>query len=61
MSSTGSLNPETDSFEGRPAFYIGQHDSTRLDVLTEDQYTQVLNSGVSPTRLHHHPPHPDQP
>src|SRR5690348_3344550 len=49
MSSSGSLNPESETFENRPAFYIGQHDSARFDVLTDDQYTQVLNSGVSPT------------
>jgi protein arginine N-methyltransferase 5 len=46
MSSSGSLNPESESFENRPVFYIGQHDSARFDVLTDDQYTQVLNSGV---------------
>ncbi|KAI1340009.1 PRMT5 arginine-N-methyltransferase-domain-containing protein [Xylariaceae sp. FL0016] len=31
----------------RPTFYIGQHDSTRIDTLTESQYGQVLNSGFS--------------
>lgn len=47
MSSSSSLNPESDSFENRPAFYIGQHDSNRKEPLSDDQYTQVLNSGVS--------------
>ncbi|KAK4040548.1 PRMT5 arginine-N-methyltransferase-domain-containing protein [Parachaetomium inaequale] len=45
MSSSGSLNPESDSFESRPVFYIGQHDSTRREALTDDQYGQVLSSG----------------
>ncbi|KAH9885977.1 Skb1 methyltransferase [Xylariomycetidae sp. FL2044] len=31
----------------RPSFYIGQHDSTRTDTLTDMQYWQVLNSGFS--------------
>ena len=31
----------------RPAFYIGQHDSTRTETLTDLQYGQVLNNGVS--------------
>lgn len=39
--STASYN------EARPAFYIGQHDSTRTETLTDMQYGQVLNSGVS--------------
>ncbi|KAH8677593.1 protein arginine N-methyltransferase [Xylariales sp. PMI_506] len=29
----------------RPIFYIGQHDSTRTETLTEIQYGQVLNAG----------------
>ncbi|RYP26694.1 hypothetical protein DL767_007924 [Monosporascus sp. MG133] len=33
--------------EIRPAFYIGQHDSTRTETLTDLQYGQVLNSGFS--------------
>ena len=33
--------------EARPAFYIGQHDSARTETLTDMQYGQVLNSGVS--------------
>ncbi|KAJ3556253.1 hypothetical protein NPX13_g10177 [Xylaria arbuscula] len=32
----------------RPAFHIGQHDSTRYNTLTNIQYGQVLNTGVSP-------------
>lgn len=47
MASGSNLNPESDNFESRPAFYIGQHDSSRREALTEDQYAQVLNSGVS--------------
>ncbi|KAI1164723.1 PRMT5 arginine-N-methyltransferase-domain-containing protein [Nemania serpens] len=31
--------------EIRPAFHIGQHDSTRVETLTNLQYGQVLNSG----------------
>ncbi|SPQ27418.1 a0500d45-dec7-454a-906a-68302402b5f8 [Thermothielavioides terrestris] len=45
MSSSGSLNPQSESFESRPTFYIGQHDSTRSEALSDDQYAQVLNSG----------------
>jgi len=45
--SQGNLNPDADSFENRPSFYIGQHDSDRYDVLTDDQYAHVLASGVS--------------
>jgi protein arginine N-methyltransferase 5 len=45
MSSNSSLDPESESFESRPVFYIGQHDSARKEALTDDQYTQVLNSG----------------
>lgn len=33
--------------EIRPAFYIGQHDSTRTDTLNDLQYGQILNAGVS--------------
>ncbi|KAI1110962.1 PRMT5 arginine-N-methyltransferase-domain-containing protein [Nemania sp. NC0429] len=33
------------SDEIRPAFHIGQHDSTRVETLTNLQYGQVLNSG----------------
>ncbi|KAI0025716.1 PRMT5 arginine-N-methyltransferase-domain-containing protein [Xylariomycetidae sp. FL0641] len=33
--------------EPRPIFYIGQHDSTRTETLTDLQYGQVLNSGFS--------------
>ncbi|KAI0420327.1 methyltransferase-like protein [Xylaria grammica] len=37
---------DSDSAEDiRPAFHIGQHDSTRLETLTNIQYGQVLNSG----------------
>ncbi|KAI1492428.1 PRMT5 arginine-N-methyltransferase-domain-containing protein [Biscogniauxia mediterranea] len=33
--------------EVRPTFYIGQHDSTRSETLTDLQYGQVLNTGFS--------------
>ncbi|KAI5926042.1 PRMT5 arginine-N-methyltransferase-domain-containing protein [Camillea tinctor] len=33
--------------EIRPTFYIGQHDSTRSETLTDLQYGQVLNTGFS--------------
>lgn len=42
-----SLNPESDTFENKPIFYIGQHDSNRSEALSDDQYNQVLDSGVS--------------
>ncbi|KAJ4307072.1 hypothetical protein N0V88_000447 [Collariella sp. IMI 366227] len=41
----GHLDPESESFESRPLFYIGQHDSSRREALTDEQYGQVLNSG----------------
>ncbi|KAK4190324.1 PRMT5 arginine-N-methyltransferase-domain-containing protein [Podospora australis] len=47
MSYTGALNPASDSYESRPHYYIGQHDSDRWEALDEDQYTQVLNSGFN--------------
>lgn len=31
----------------RPIFYIGQHDSGRTETLTDLQYGQILNAGVS--------------
>lgn len=37
--------------EARPAFYIGQHDSTRTETLTDMQYGLVLNSGVSKIKI----------
>ena len=37
--------------EDRPAFYIGQHDSTRTETLTDMQYGLVLNSGVSEIKI----------
>ncbi|KAL2257879.1 hypothetical protein VTK26DRAFT_9057 [Humicola hyalothermophila] len=45
MASSRALNPESESFESRPIYYIGQHDSDRSEPLTDEQYTQVLNSG----------------
>ncbi|KAL2149528.1 hypothetical protein VTH82DRAFT_8179 [Thermothelomyces myriococcoides] len=45
MASGSNLNPESDSFESRPSFYIGQHDSSRKEALTDDQYSRVLDSG----------------
>lgn len=47
MASSTSLNPESGDFHGRPTFYLGQHDSDRTETLTDDQYYQVLNNGVS--------------
>ncbi|KAI1424815.1 methyltransferase-like protein [Xylaria sp. FL1777] len=43
----GSTTQDSDggSDEIRPAFHIGQHDSTRVETLTNLQYGQVLNSG----------------
>jgi len=46
MSSDERLNPESGSFESRPVFYCGQHDSTRSD-LTDAQYNYLANVGVS--------------
>ncbi|POS76070.1 arginine N-methyltransferase skb1 [Diaporthe helianthi] len=46
MPSSGSLNPESEAFaQVRPTFWIGQHDSSRTEALTDGQYTQVLNAG----------------
>lgn len=42
-----SLNPESEDFQGRPTFFIGQHDSARAHTLTDTQHGQVLNTGVS--------------
>jgi protein arginine N-methyltransferase 5 len=47
MASSSSLNPESADFHSRPNFYLGQHDSNRTETLTDDQYYQVLNTGVS--------------
>ncbi|KAI1106452.1 Skb1 methyltransferase [Jackrogersella minutella] len=42
------MDQESDGFnEVRPTFYIGQHDSTRAETLTDLQYGQVLNAGFS--------------
>ncbi|KAI1135751.1 Skb1 methyltransferase [Hypoxylon sp. FL0543] len=42
------MDQESNGFnEVRPTFYIGQHDSTRTETLTELQYGQVLNAGFS--------------
>ncbi|KAI0133421.1 Skb1 methyltransferase [Hypoxylon sp. NC0597] len=42
------MDQESDSYNDiRPTFYIGQHDSTRSETLTDLQYGQVLNSGFS--------------
>ncbi|KAK0634657.1 PRMT5 arginine-N-methyltransferase-domain-containing protein [Bombardia bombarda] len=45
--SSDHLNPESDSFESRPSFCIGQHDSNRFETLTDGQYSYVLNSGFN--------------
>lgn len=43
-----SFDQESEGYnEVRPTFYIGQHDSTRSETLTDLQYGQVLNAGVS--------------
>ena len=48
MAMESSLNPESDDFnQARPNFFIGQHDSDRVEALTDGQYAQVLNAGVS--------------
>lgn len=39
----------------RPAFHIGQHDSSRVETLANLQYGQVLNSGVSAAHFFHNP------
>lgn len=47
MTSSGSLNPESENFhQARPIFWIGQHDSARVDALTDDHYDQIRNAGV---------------
>ncbi|KAK1761238.1 methyltransferase [Echria macrotheca] len=45
MASPGSLDAESESFEPRPFFTIGQHDSNRRETLTDDHYRHILNSG----------------
>ncbi|KAF3766552.1 Skb1 methyltransferase [Cryphonectria parasitica EP155] len=46
MPTDGPLNPESEEFlQLRPAFWIGQHDSSRVDALTDGHYDQILNSG----------------
>ncbi|KAK4662609.1 hypothetical protein QC763_605040 [Podospora pseudopauciseta] len=47
MSYSGALNPASEDYESRPHYYIGQHDSDRCEVLDDDQYNQVLNSGFN--------------
>ncbi|KAK0706612.1 methyltransferase-like protein [Lasiosphaeria miniovina] len=47
MSTDGSLNPESDSFDSHPPFYIGQHSSTRSETLTDTQHSQVLDRGFN--------------
>lgn len=45
------MSNDTESFEeARPVYYIGQHDSSRDEPLTDLQYGQVLNLGVSRQR-----------
>ncbi|KUI67973.1 Protein arginine N-methyltransferase skb1 [Cytospora mali] len=46
MPSIGSLDPESDEFsQARPTFWFGQHDSSRVEALTDNQYGHVLKSG----------------
>ncbi|KAL7623638.1 hypothetical protein AAE478_005190 [Parahypoxylon ruwenzoriense] len=47
MSQTHTDQESDHSNEVRPVFYIGQHDSTRSETLTDLQYGQVLNTGFS--------------
>ncbi|KAI1498617.1 PRMT5 arginine-N-methyltransferase-domain-containing protein [Biscogniauxia marginata] len=52
------VDDESEGFnEIRPTFYIGQHDSTRSETLTNLQYGQILNTGFSfvttPITNHH--------
>ena len=47
MPSNTALNPESDDFQSRPNLYLGQHDSDRTETLTDEQYNQVLSTGVS--------------
>ena len=47
MALHNTLNPESDDYQSRPNFYLGQHDPRRTETLTDDQYYQVLNTGVS--------------
>lgn len=49
MPSNNSLIPESGDFHSRPNFCLGQHDSDRTETLTDSQYYQVLNTGVSDT------------
>lgn len=47
MTSSVSLNPESENFhQARPIFWIGQHDSARVDALNDDHYEQIRNAGV---------------
>ncbi|KAI1389124.1 Skb1 methyltransferase [Hypoxylon trugodes] len=47
MSQTLVDQQSEDAHEVRPIFYIGQHDSTRTETLTDTQYGQVLNTGFT--------------
>ncbi|KAJ9149948.1 Protein arginine N-methyltransferase [Pleurostoma richardsiae] len=48
MASYSNLNPESNDFHDvRPNFYIGQHDSSRFETLTDDQYSEVLQTGFN--------------
>ncbi|KAL0470879.1 protein arginine N-methyltransferase [Neurospora intermedia] len=47
MSSNRGFNPESESFEQRPPFYIGQHDVQRHESPTDNQYGQILDSGFN--------------
>lgn len=54
MSSPGEMNPESDEFQqhaSRPSFVIGQHDSSRWEVLSEKQHSHIVSCGVSLLRL----------
>ncbi|PSR80035.1 methyltransferase-like protein [Coniella lustricola] len=46
MPSDSYLNPASDDFpQPRPAFWIGQHDTARVEALTDGHYHQMQNCG----------------
>jgi protein arginine N-methyltransferase 5 len=52
MALRSALNPESEDYQSRPNFYLGQHDSDRSETLTDDQYYQILDTGVSVLVFH---------
>lgn len=47
MASGSDLDVEEELLGQTPRFFIGQHDSERTENLTDSQYSQVLEAGVS--------------